>query len=103
MTIENQITEKLTKNFKPTHLEVINESHMHSVPENSETHFRVVVVSELFDSKSRVAQHQMINKTLSHELNNGVHALAIVTRTPESWNKKRRLVSLLNVLVKCKL
>ena len=27
--------------FEPIHLEVINESHMHSVPKNSETHFKV--------------------------------------------------------------
>ena len=32
--------------FAPLHLEVTNESHMHSVPAGSETHFKVIVVSE---------------------------------------------------------
>lgn len=33
----------------PTHLEIINESFMHNVPPGSETHFKVLVVSEAFD------------------------------------------------------
>ena len=44
----NQITENLTASFNPAHLQVINESYMHNVPQGSETHFKVVVVSEKF-------------------------------------------------------
>ncbi len=32
---------KLTESFGPSHLEIINESYMHSVPKGSETHFKV--------------------------------------------------------------
>ena len=35
--------------MQPSHLEVINESHMHNVPRSSETHFKVVVVAEAFE------------------------------------------------------
>ncbi|MFM8314373.1 MAG: BolA/IbaG family iron-sulfur metabolism protein, partial [Deltaproteobacteria bacterium] len=41
MKIENEIQKKLTGAFSPSFLEVINESHQHSVPANSETHFKV--------------------------------------------------------------
>ena len=34
--------------LNPLHLEVVNESHRHSVPDNAETHFKVVIVSENF-------------------------------------------------------
>jgi hypothetical protein len=33
---------KLTESFGPSHLEILNESYMHSVPKGSETHFKVL-------------------------------------------------------------
>jgi BolA protein len=42
MLVQRQIETKLTTGIAVAHLEVINESHMHSVPPNSETHFKVV-------------------------------------------------------------
>ncbi|XP_039312322.1 uncharacterized protein LOC105201346 isoform X5 [Solenopsis invicta] len=49
--IENSIKGKLEAALKPLHCNVINESYMHNVPKNSETHFKVVVVSEKFDKQ----------------------------------------------------
>lgn len=46
--IENAIVEALTTNLNPIHIEVVNESYMHNVPKNSESHFKVLVVSEKF-------------------------------------------------------
>lgn len=48
--IEKAITQALTENLSPLHLEVINESYMHNVPKGSETHFKVFVVSSRFES-----------------------------------------------------
>jgi len=39
--VEASIKEKLTSSLQPQLLQVINESHMHAVPKNSETHFKV--------------------------------------------------------------
>ena len=47
--ISTKIVEKLSEALNPSHLQVINESHMHSVPKGSETHFKVVVVTKSFD------------------------------------------------------
>eukprot|EP01132_Coremiostelium_polycephalum_P000831 gene831-1038_t len=58
---------------------------MHSVPKGSETHFKVVIVSEEFNNKSMVSQHRLVNQVLSDELKSGVHALSIVTSTPDKW------------------
>ncbi|GAK85288.1 cell division protein BolA [Vibrio ponticus] len=47
--IEETIQTKLHQQLSPTHLEVINESYMHNVPPGSESHFKVIVVSEQFE------------------------------------------------------
>ncbi len=79
------IEEKLRAALSPEHLEVINESHMHSVPKNSETHFKVVVVTDRFDGLSAVKRHQLVYATLAEEMKSGVHALAITSRAPAEW------------------
>ncbi|MFO0666110.1 MAG: BolA family protein [Polyangiaceae bacterium] len=82
---ESSMRAKLTAELLPSHLEVINESHMHKGPPGRETHFRVVVVSPLFAEKSAVARHKLVYATLGDELRAGLHALAITSRTPEEW------------------
>ena len=88
MNTQETITQKLSQAFSPDHLEVINESHMHNVPEGSESHFKVVLVSNEFEGKLPVARHRMVNKVLEEELKSGVHALALHTMTMEEWFKK---------------
>jgi BolA protein len=85
MTREAIIVDTLRTTFAPGHLEVINESHNHSVPKGSETHFKVVVVSSAFEGKSRVDRHRLVNGALADLLENGVHALTITSRTPAEW------------------
>lgn len=84
-SIQSRIEQKLKTTFAPAELQVTNESHMHSVPPNSETHFKVVVVSDQFAGKRSVARHQAIYQTLAEEVQGPVHALAIHTYTPEEW------------------
>ncbi|VAW63079.1 Cell division protein BolA [hydrothermal vent metagenome] len=88
MSIEDDITEKLQILLKPSHLEVTNESHMHNVPAGSESHFKVVAVSDEFNGKMLVARHRLINKALAQELEGPIHALALHTMTTEEWVEK---------------
>jgi len=92
-TIQQRITQKLKDALSPEHLEVVNESHMHNVPEGSESHFKVVIVSDDFKDKMLIARHRLVNKILEDELNKdnpegGIHALALHTMTMEEWFKK---------------
>lgn len=89
MKIQSDIQSKLTKAFSPKFLDVVNESHMHSVPPNSETHFKVVLVSGEFDAKRKVARHQMVYACLKEELEGEVHALALHTYTADEWQEKQ--------------
>lgn len=86
-SIEHIIYEKLSHHFAPSFLSVLNESHMHSVPVNSETHFNVTLVSDEFVSLSKVKRHQSVYKLLASELAGPVHALAIHTHTLAEWEE----------------
>ena len=85
-----RITQKLTEALSPEHLEVIDESHMHNVPAGSESHFKVIVVSDDFKQKMLLARHRLVNAALKDELNGGIHALALHTMTMEEWFEKGR-------------
>ena len=81
MSVRDQIAEKLSVKFTPSHLEVLDESEKHrghgGYREGGETHFRVRIASSAFTGMSRVAQHRAVMETLDAELKGGVHALAI--------------------------
>jgi BolA protein len=85
MTVKQSITNKLHAAFGPTALDVIDESHLHEghaghAP-GGETHFRVNIVSDGFEGKSRIERHRMINAALAAELAGPVHALALKAQT----------------------
>lgn len=84
--VASTIESKLTTQLKPTFLNIINESYMHNVPKGSETHFKVVIVSDQFTQmKNLIQRHRAVNEILSEELASGVHALSIVAKTPQQW------------------
>jgi BolA protein len=85
MRIQSTIESKLRSALSPLHLEVVNESHLHSVPPGSESHFKVIVVSAQFEGRSLLEQQRLVNQALAAELSGGVHALAIKTLTPQKW------------------
>jgi len=88
MKLQTSIEHKLKEALDPIHLEVVNESHKHSVPAGSETHFKVVAVSHRFEGMRLLDRHRAINSALSEEMNSGLHALALHCLTPEEWFAK---------------
>jgi len=88
MTRQQTIEDKLTDALAPLHLEVVNESANHHVPPGSESHFKVVVVSPLFDGERLIARHRRVNALLAAELRSGVHALALHTYTESEWRQR---------------
>ncbi|KAK4727251.1 hypothetical protein R3W88_032168 [Solanum pinnatisectum] len=82
-----RIKEKLEKELRPVELEVEDISYQHAGhagirDSDGETHFNLKVVSEEFEGKSLVKRHRMIYGLLQDELQNGLHALSIVAKTP---------------------
>lgn len=88
MSMQQTLEQKLTQKFALQHLEVENESHRHNVPPGSESHFKVVLVSDDFAGKSLVARHQAVYQVLGDELRSGIHALAVHTYTPQEWRDR---------------
>lgn len=54
-------------------------------------HFEAVVVSQQFEGRSMVQQHQMVYATLGDRMGGEIHALALRTCTPDDWAQQRRI------------
>ncbi len=83
--IRGQIEDKLRNEFQPVHLEVQDESYRHNVPAGSESHFKVIIVTDRFVGQRFLARHRAIYGILADELAGPVHALALHTYTAAEW------------------
>ena len=87
-TVQETIEAKLADSMLLQHLEVVNESSNHNVAPGSESHFKVILVSEEFEGQKLIARHKHVNHTLKEELANVIHALAIHTYTADEWRSR---------------
>ena len=69
----------------PVHLEVHDESHMHS--RGQQTHYKAVIVSEQFAGLSPVRRHQAVYGALGG-LMAQFRALALHTYPPDEWQRE---------------
>ncbi len=88
MTVQESIENRLRDELAPLHLEVINESDQHHVPPGSETHFKIVVVSDVFEGMRLLERHRRVNALLAAQLAGPVHALALHTYTGDEWRRR---------------
>ena len=92
MSMAETIERKLTAALAPQRLEVRDDSHKHAGHagwrEGGETHFHVTVVAEAFNGQNRVARQRKVYDALSEELADSVHALQLVTLTPEEAERR---------------
>ena len=79
--------EKLLKaEFAPLALNLADESSQHgghagARPEG-ETHYRLVMVSEVFEGLGRVARQRLVYQALAAEFASGLHALSLQLKAP---------------------
>jgi len=76
--IGTAIKEKLQDRFNPSHLEVIDESHLHAGHAGSkahaeehgsgESHFHVKITSAVFADMSRIERHRAVMEALDNEM-----------------------------------
>ncbi|WP_428774624.1 transcriptional regulator BolA [Vibrio sp.] len=90
--IQELVETKLHNAFNPDYLKVVNESYMHNVPAGSESHFKVIVVSDQFDGLRLLGRHRLVNQALADELAEHIHALSIHTYTKSEWQQQNQLV-----------
>lgn len=79
----------LREKLQAIHVEVIDESHKHAGHGNFKgqagSHFRVLVVSSLFEGKPLIQRHRMVNDAVFPDFQNKIHALAVKALTPADW------------------
>lgn len=85
MKIEQSIRAKVEKAFAPVHFEIENESAKHHRPAGSETHFKLVVVSDHFEGVSRVERQRQVAALFDEEREAGLHALSQRVMTAKEW------------------
>ena len=84
----DRIEQTLSNAISLLHLEVLDESGNHSVPDGAQSHFKVVAVSPDFQDKSRLDRHRTLNALLGPEFEGGMHALAIHAYTQDEWQAR---------------
>jgi BolA protein len=94
MSVANTIRSKLVSALAPVRLDIGDDSHLHAghagARPEGETHFRLTIVTEVFDGMSRVARQRLVHDILSDELAGPVHALALTLRSPAEAARESR-------------
>lgn len=85
MSFHEDIITALNNNLNVEQMFLENESAMHNVPINSETHFKLVIVSNDFHKMTKVKRHQLIYQILV-EIMKKIHALSIQAFTLEEFD-----------------
>ena len=88
MNIETLLKEKLQAEY----VEVVDESHLHAGHGNFKegqvgTHYRVLVISALFEKKPLIERHRLVNEAIFDQFQCKIHALAIKALTPEEHRR----------------
>ena len=87
MGMAERIRTKLTDALAPVALDIVDDSHRHAghsgARDGGETHFTVHITSAAFAGRSRLDRQRLVYAILAEEMAERVHALSLVTRTPE--------------------
>lgn len=79
MVTPGDIKKWIESGLKDAHVEIDGDGH----------HFNAVIVTPLFEDKSRIARHQMVYAALGDKMKAEIHALSMRTLTPEEWQQEQ--------------
>ncbi|TVR04244.1 MAG: BolA family transcriptional regulator [Deltaproteobacteria bacterium] len=80
MITAEEITRRLEAAFPGATVRVVDTT-------GTSDHFEALVVSSSFEGLNRVRQHQAVYSALGDAMRQEIHALALRTFTPESWER----------------
>lgn len=85
--VARTIRQKLEAALQPAALDIVDDSARHAghagARPEGETHFNLRIVAAAFAGRSRIERQRLVYGILAEELKDRVHALALVTLTPE--------------------
>jgi len=85
MNTTEKIEKILRETLTATIVEIEDESALHvghAGAASGGRHYRVKIVSPLFEGKTQVQRHRMVYNALSAEMQRTIHALALTTLAP---------------------
>lgn len=92
MTRADRMADALRRAFAGASVTIEDESALHAghagAQPGGQTHYRVRIVAAAFEGLTRVSRHRLVNAALKTEFDAGLHALALVTWTPEEASKQ---------------
>jgi BolA family transcriptional regulator, general stress-responsive regulator len=85
IAVTEQLRAALEQALMPHSLEIIDDSARHAGHAGARAggHFRVTLVAEAFRGRSRLERHRLVYDAVAPLMQDGVHALNIVARTPD--------------------
>ena len=93
--IAEKMRQKLEAAFKPTELNIHDESASHAghnpAAAAGETHFRIAIAATAFNGLSRVERQRLVYDVLAEELAGPVHALALAVQPVAEDGTQSRL------------
>lgn len=83
-----EIERRLREKLRPVVFELIDESAKHVGHPGATSgggHYRLLIVSSLFEGRSSLERHRMIHEVLAGLFGERIHALTMRTLTPDQW------------------
>ena len=81
MNISDQMNARLVAAFEPKTLTITDESEKHighsGYQEGGQSHFDIVIETEVFAPMSRIERHRAVHNALGKDLVGRIHALAL--------------------------
>ncbi|MBX9849553.1 MAG: BolA family transcriptional regulator [Rhodocyclaceae bacterium] len=76
---------ELLATLDPQRIDIIDDSALHAGHAGAREggHYRLLIISEQFTGKKTMERHRMIYAALAPLMKSGIHALSIVSKTPE--------------------
>ncbi len=81
-----EIKSRLERELSPTHIDIVDESHLHAGHAGAASgagHFSVTIVSDKFAGKSAIQRHRMVYLAVDDLMRSEIHALSIKAQTLE--------------------
>ncbi len=81
-----RIRSRIQSALAPESVEVVDESHLHAGhagARDGRGHYQVVVVSPVFEGKTRLQRHRMVFEAVGDLMATDIHALGVKAYTPD--------------------
>jgi BolA protein len=88
-----EIRARLERELSPSHIDIIDESHLHAGHAGAASgagHFNVTVVSEKFSGQSPVQRHRLVYDAIGDLMQTEIHALGINAQVPDDQETDNR-------------